>query len=388
MHITIIGLESTYNLGDPLLLHCTQKEIETHIPDVTTEILNITGFFPQKPYQVPDSGTVSRKKRKRAFAHTLSRFSPYDRTFRSAQKDLSWEFQHGLNEILQKIRHDRTDLVLFAGGQMFMRSFILPMREILNQCQRERVPVIFHSCGFGPVESPRLWKILQEMLLSPVIRSVTVRDFPSKTQLAEMPEHLRKKLLRSADMGLYASEVYSVPHSNVSDSVHPLGLGVISADSVFLPSEIRFFRRLIHFLEEKHISWKLFTNGHPDDEFAARAILKRFDGFSPQNLIIPRTPEQLVSSIASFDGIISCRLHSHIVAASCGVPSAAMVWDRKVPEFFRMTGTRGRCFSFRDDPEIVFRGIQDAKKNGWNSRKIEELKAESLDILIRQIQDI
>lgn len=397
MHILLVGLNSTYNLGDPLLLNCTKREIEKNLSNVQVEIANITGNFSLKEYQVPSLASLQKQEKKNRLVRLLSRRTPYDRVYISAQKDLQWELENGLKDVLGNIRHDKTDLVLFAGGQMFMHSFILPMQQIVKKCETEHVPVIFHSCGFGPIGSRHLRQIFEDTLASPCVSSISVRDYPPKNEFNRLPEKLRQKIHFSADMGLWASDVYSVSHDRKSDeagATHAIGLGPVYTDSVSIQNEVRFFTELIRLLDQNQIAWKLFTNGHPADERIARLILQNVT--SPAlsehpdfaQVRIPKTPQQLAKTVTSFDGIISCRLHSHIIAASFNIPSVAIVWDRKLRQFFRRAGVPDRCFAFRDGPEGILSALKAAKQTGWDQKLIMEMREESLSILLKQIQSI
>lgn len=396
MHILLVGLNSTYNLGDPLLLNCTKREIEKNLPNAQVEIANITGNFSLKEYQVPSLVSLQKQEKKNQLVRLLSRRTPYDRVYINSQKDLQWELENGLKDVLGNIRHGKTDLVLFAGGQMFMHSFILPMQQIVKKCETEHVPVIFHSCGFGPIGSRHLRQIFEDTLLSPV-SSISVRDYPPKNELNRLPEKLRQKIHFSADMGLWASDVYSVSHDRKYDeagATHTIGLGPVYTDSISIQNEVTFFTKLIRLLDQKQISWRLFTNGHPADERIARLILQNVT--SPAlskhpdfaQVRIPKTPQQLAETVASFDGIISCRLHSHIIAASFNIPSVAIVWDRKLRQFFRRAGASDRCFTFRDGPKDVLSALKDAQQTGWDQNRIMEMREESLSILLKQIQSI
>lgn len=437
MHLLLVGLNNTYNLGDPLLLTCTHREIEKNLPNVDVGIANITGNFSLKDYQVPSPEHLKKQEKKSRLVHLLSRATPYDRVYISAQKDLQWELGHGLKDVLNLIVRGQTDLVLFGGGQMFMHSFILPMQQIIQKCEAEHIPVIFHSCGFGPIESRHLRQILENTLASPCVSSVSVRDYPPKQEFDRLSEALRQKIHFSADMGLWASDVYpistcrtaglegisgkgiqskgstsfssydiSLPQGSQTPSggrkQEVIGLGPVYTDSVSIPDEISFFTELIRLLNQKQITWKLFTNGHPADERIARMILQnvasghdsrnssglKSNDFKNRGLLIPKTSQQLAETVASFDSIISCRLHSHIIAASFNIPSVAIVWDRKLRQFFQKSAVPDRCFTFQDRPKDVLSALEDAEQTGWNQKRILEMREKSLDLLLEQIQDV
>ena len=65
----------------------------------------------------------------------------------------------------------------------------------------------------------------------------------------------------------------------------------------------------------------------------------------------PVSPEDLLETVTKYDRIFSCRLHSHIIAASYGISTAAVVWDRKVEEFMALLGRRELCLPLTKDTD-------------------------------------
>lgn len=51
------------------------------------------------------------------------------------------------------------------------------------------------------------------------------------------------------------------------------------------------------------------------------------------NLQIPQTPDELITIISEYKGIISARLHSCIIAYSLGIPAVGLVWNDKLKLF-------------------------------------------------------
>lgn len=381
MRILLIGLLTTYNLGDPILLHCAKTMLQKMYPDAEIGVRNIHGYYAIKKYRVPSPLEFRRNCMKKKLKNAAASLGYRDPVYSGAKKSLAWDFENGFDRLLS----EPCDLVLFAGGQMFMDPLVLPLSEIVRSCEKRRIPVIFHACGFGPLYSRKIRGILWRALQNKAVLSVTARDFP--------PERLRRGsgfdwktgISFSADMGLWASEVYGVPARKGFSSGKTVGIGVIGTVEVSLKQEAALIRKLIDLLEKDGRKWQLFTNGHPQDEMAARFILKSIkhgqNNHLQDALYIPKTPPELVQKIASYDSIISSRLHSHILAASLNVPSVALSWDAKVNRFFEKAGCGERCFSFSERPGTILAGLKEAEVKGWDQNVIQKLRQESLETL-------
>nr|WP_300902252.1 polysaccharide pyruvyl transferase family protein [uncultured Acetatifactor sp.] len=128
-------------------------------------------------------------------------------------------------------------------------------------------------------------------------------------------------------------------------------------------------------------TWKIFTNGAPYDEEIVDRLLNDLGIHDKKNkLVLPRAmdAESLVNNITSFEKIISFRLHSHIIAASFGIPSYGFAWDSKVREFFSKLDAPQRCKELAEkiDYECLFEDvnkdlndIEDIKKQADLSKK-------------------
>ena len=87
----------------------------------------------------------------------------------------------------------------------------------------------------------------------------------------------------------------------------------------------------------------MFSTGCQEDYLLAKNILEQLQlieegDFSNYLLDRPTSTKELVNDINQFDSIVSFRLHSHIIAASYGIPSFAIYWDNKQVDFFHKIG--------------------------------------------------
>ncbi|WP_172635009.1 polysaccharide pyruvyl transferase family protein [Amphibacillus xylanus] len=88
----------------------------------------------------------------------------------------------------------------------------------------------------------------------------------------------------------------------------------------------------------------------------------------------PKRPKELVDIISSFRGIISFRLHSHIVACSLGVPGVSIMWDKKVKYFYENIQKPERVFELHSDSAKVITELIDAINNSYDEGIIREQK--------------
>ena len=111
-------------------------------------------------------------------------------------------------------------------------------------------------------------------------------------------------------------------------------------------------------------TWKLFTNGDISDERVVDKLLIELGiSYRKSELVLPRAidAESLIFNITSFKKIISFRLHSHIIAASFGIPSYGFVWDSKVRDFFVKLGIPEQCRDIIEkiDYETLVKDVKD-----------------------------
>jgi len=257
--------------------------------------------------------------------------------------------------------------VVFAGGQLFMDGIALYVADAVNRLQQRGIPVFFNACGLGPSASRTMRKGLIAALKRDNVHYLSCRD-----DVARLNRCCGSNVsVPVSDPALYTAEVFGVrknPHART------VGLGIMLADTMPLASSYRFWRRMIRTLQKRQIPWKIFTNGREADmEFARQIIasLPELSGPAEDYLCpAPEKPAELVELIASFESLISYRLHSHIIACSLDIPTVAIQWDRKVPIFFEKIGCPRRCLTPKASPRKVLDRLQQARETGYDREAI------------------
>jgi polysaccharide pyruvyl transferase WcaK-like protein len=130
----------------------------------------------------------------------------------------------------------------------------------------------------------------------------------------------------------------------------------------------------------------MFCNGPAKDYEFAKHILKSMN-YEEENLnrfIIeaPKRPKDLVETISSFKGIISFRLHSHIVACSLGVPGVSIMWDKKVKYFYENIQEKERVFELHSDSTEVVGKLLESINNNYDEAIIREQKVFLKNLLV------
>lgn len=363
MKILVIGLYGSRNLGDAVLCDCTVHVLREAYPDADMVVEDLLGRKEPDPYGIKDFSLEVQKKdrRRNALRAAVSAWTSVDKVYDYERKVL--------DRNLARMRAGHVtdaDAVVFAGGQILADSLALETAWFAAPYLRKGVPVCFNACGTGQQVSRRIRGILSSVLGHEAVRYIAVRDHAEEVR--KMYRLKERDVEDVFDFGLLASQVYGVERSR--DSGSPVGLGFmypVSQDALAVKA---FWIRLIQFLEDRGIPWRAFCNGSGRDmgfaEFVLRDMPDVLDRHQGDLADIPRTQEELVRQIAGFRGILSFRLHSHILAASCGVPSVAFVWDDKLCSFFGKMGCPERAVSLPAGPEEVWDQFLAAEENGWN----------------------
>ena len=88
-------------------------------------------------------------------------------------------------------------------------------------------------------------------------------------------------------------------------------------------------------------------------------IAKRI-GIGSDKLISPDSSRELVRTIAGFDAVLAIRMHAAIISYALDIPSMDLVWNEKIPYFYKNTGYPDRALELElCTPEVVLRMTQE-----------------------------
>lgn len=384
MKILVAGLYFSRNLGDAVLCDCTAGVLKSRFPGAEIVVEDLLGRTEFDAYGLCEFSEERQRKdqKRRRLRALLSMATPYDKVYAHEKE----AFARNLDRMKKSRVHD-ADLVVFAGGQVLADTLALPVAYMVKPYLGGQVPVMFSACGTGEQVSRHIQGIISRVLCDPAVRSISVRDHAEEVNrryLSGRAKTVRQnavpanaaplRAVDTFDFGLLSAKTYGVTRAVSPDA--PIGLGFMYPNDQDAARVKRFWLDLIAYLEEHEIPWRVFTNGSGRDMGYAAWVLRDMPDICARHQEdfeqIPATPEDLVKTIAGFRGILSFRLHSHIIAASLGVPSVAFIWDDKLKEFFRKMGCPERAISLTAKPIEIWETYLQAEKIGWDQKKMSE----------------
>lgn len=380
MKILILGSYYSDNLGDGVICECVKYQIQNRFPTADCVCFDLWDRTCFQTRGVKDMASTWKRELRTWLRARVTRLGIVDKQYKHEQNMINCE-----REYFERLSEQDCDLVVFAGGQMFMDTYALKISWLVRRFEERGIPVIFNACGVGPNYSRQIRKYLSEALESSCVRGVSCRDDVETVNRLYTAQSRRS--VPVADSALWCSQCYGAGKDSSSAVV---GLGIMSPYRNPITSSCRFWVRMIRELERREIKWKIFVNGSGSDDTFARhviASIPELSGpFEDYSVPIPTTPEELIGTISKFKSIISFRLHSHIIAASLGIPSVAVVWDGKVRFFFEKIGHPERCCTLRDKPSKVLDKLATAEREGYDRKMIDEQKRYSEEWLMKAIE--
>ena len=180
------------------------------------------------------------------------------------------------------------------------------------------------------------------------------------------------KAIETFDTALLTREYFSYCINEKNRTC--VGLGIISLNNSKFSEKIliKFWINIIDELSKRNIKWKMFCNGAQCDYRLAKKILN-LKGMEEKKFLQkrPTIPEELIANISEFKSLISFRLHSHIIASACGIPSIAIIWDKKVEEFFKKINLEKRCKTINSSIQDIVDSLEIAEKEGIDNDMIK-----------------
>lgn len=337
MKILLVGEYYSENLGDPLLCQTVEAVLREAYPQAQIVPMDMTGktgiteFYPvekdptrQGFWRIFFENFHGRRET------TICRLIEEDR-----ERHLRvWYRLDGLIR-----QHGGFDLVVFAGGSLFMDYFAGVIYLIVKRFALSGTKIIFHACGMSRLYEESTY-VLGQALRGRKVASITLRDSMERFESLFSP---RVPVGKTGDTALNSWRYYPAAEKKVAE----YGIGLID----------RCYDEQIELVKScmaSGVNWKAFTNGSPYDQSFAEALL-RDAGISEEEIpqyLLPRptTTGELVQIVTGFERIVAFRMHCQIVAASFGIPSFGIVWDEKVAAFYESIGFSQGCA--RQVPEM------------------------------------
>lgn len=374
LRIAVIGAFYSDNLGDGVICRCVAELLKRQFPEAEIEIRDIRGRTEYPVLHVRMEG-LAKARRRQMLREAAAKAHLIDKIRVSEQSRFS-EFEKRAEAMFAK----PCDIAVFAGGQLFMDRYAVFVEKAVASLAAQNCRIYFNAVGLGPSLSASLRHRLSAALNNPCVRWISLRDGAEQFEKRYHPS-LRAETV--SDPALWTDEVY---HVKKADHREVIGLGVIYPGSSVSPEkEKKAWLKLFRFLDGAGVKWTLFTNGGYSDYAYAQSVLASYEGrgsLLPQ----PKNDAELVRQIAGLRGMISYRLHSHIIAASLGIPAVALVWDEKLVSFYRMMGCPERCLSCTCSPEEIWRAYCRAEQEGMDRTRLKEMRQDAEKKLIQALK--
>jgi polysaccharide pyruvyl transferase WcaK-like protein len=293
------------------------------------------------------------------------------------------------------------DLAIIGGGNLFQDdclNFPLKIGAVLEACKLANVPVAIHAVGVV-----RGWSDAARVLFS---RVREVRLVAASARDDEACEAWRAELGVNAppitlarDPGLLAMCLAHDPIPKPISARPVVGFGVThpvvlrhhAAPGAIVAGSFEATLALVEELLARGMRIVLFGNGAGEDEkrlrrLARHPFIQRHISSGLVSVALrPRTPSDLVATIAMFDCVLAHRLHALVVATALGLPAIALGWDPKVGGFFRSIGYPRRAvedqrLSVQDIAGIVRATISEGVDKHRLETLVEETRRTIVDL--------
>ncbi|SDB46843.1 Polysaccharide pyruvyl transferase family protein WcaK [Pseudobutyrivibrio sp. YE44] len=339
-NILLVGLIYDSNLGDQAIYYSTKKMVEDIVgPNYEIRAIDLYGR------------TGQPKSHNKIVTKILNKIHPSNLTANDICKKIE--------EQLPSICKDTRAIIFVGGGLIKYKHQIIaePMITVLNYAEKLNIPVMLSAVGVeGYGEKDALCQQLKAAINQKCVQAITTRD---DLELLKSSYVVNDNIAvaRVADPACSINGLYK----NNGKVAKRIGLG-IGRRGLFQDYEnaisdeyvAEFWAKLYSLIKENGYDCYFFTNGLPADDAFARAIMKQYN--IPSNLLLerPKTLEQLISQISSFEGMVVTRLHSSIIGYSYAVPCISLVWNQKQVMFGEATGCKDNYFEKEFDAKAVF----------------------------------
>jgi polysaccharide pyruvyl transferase CsaB len=242
------------------------------------------------------------------------------------------------NESLSEIR--RLDLlVLGGGGILFDAEAGIYLREV-QLAQENDIPVMLYAIGAGPLNDPKVQKLVREVLGRAA--AITVRDRLSHQLLEEIG--VDKKIMVTSDPALLIEPEPLPPGALERESMEEgrklIGMSVRepgkAAPDIDEESYHNILANAADFMVDRFDADVVLIPMEREelDIQHSHAVIARMLRAPRADVVKGKyTSAQLLSLIGRFEFLVGMRLHALIFAALSGVPFVALPYASKVHGF-------------------------------------------------------
>ena len=157
MKILVLGVYYDGNLGDAVICDCVAARLKQHFKEAQIDVCDLLDRheFTKQPETSLD--VILKQRRRRKLREWATVYFHWDKQLRNEQHKLERNEKY-----IDDICSWPYDLVVFAGGQVFMDAFSLFLDAYIQRFSGKKLPVIFNACGTGPAFSRNIRKCLSK----------------------------------------------------------------------------------------------------------------------------------------------------------------------------------------------------------------------------------
>lgn len=256
-----------------------------------------------------------------------------------------------------------------------------PLLLLSEYAQEHHLEVVYNAIGRAGTFDEKDFRstILKRALRAECVKYVSARDSLETVQLCAGEKHTVKLL---ADAAFWLKEAYGAPDAARTKKI---GIGIIRGNSLkgygadFRGEDwVNLFSGIARELEKRGYQYEFFTNGLPGDIKLGEKILANMNLPAEYLVTRPVDDRELYNTIASYSGIITCRMHSSIAAFTLGIPAVILSWNDKVEKLMEIIGYPERAVRLADfNPVYIVNAFEQALSEGVDEAKVSAMKAKA-----------
>lgn len=274
------------------------------------------------------------------------------------------------------------DLIIIDGAGLLEYSFNgyqESLALITEYGNSHEIPVVFNAIGrAGEFDTDDFrCKVLIKAFQRRCVSYVSARDSLETVQTCVGSRFNVKLLADAAFCVSDAFEIQAKPRNKV------IGIGLIRGDAFSSYGDgfgeercIELFCEIAEELNKRGFHYEFFTNGYSGDYSLGLKVLERMGTEGRKLVDRPTDASVLLNTISSYEGIITCRMHSSIAAFSMGIPSVILSWNEKVDKYMQNIGYPDRLIPQSDmQADIIVSRLINALEEGVSNENIVRMKS-------------
>ena len=289
------------------------------------------------------------------------------------------------------------DVVIVGGAPMFnykYQDFYERTVITVEWAKKHKKPVIFSAVGIESYdEDDEKCQRLKKALNEDCVKMITTRD--GYEHLKKYKENEKLIISKVSDPAVFTADVFrKFLLEKKTKKKKKIGIFVLRAYG-FKANGIDFDRNdsahlwkgLADELTTRGYDYEFLTSGHYADEAFLDFLIQKYKVPAEKCVVNMNDPEKLVGRIATYDAVVSCRLHPSIISFSLDIPALGVVWNPKVEGFYESIGYGSRAIKTDEiSPSVLVNKLEKAMREGVE--KNHEYLVSVYQMLFKAIQDV